>query len=148
MSGFVTTTWPALRTADRIGAGVSPSYVAAETDRPAALESSANSATWSESLRRKEEQGSGGRIVRDCLEDRQRVAQRLAGRGGRDDDDVLAAVDGVDRFCLVCVQALDAATRESRPNARIEPGRVRAVGGRPRGNDLMVDDTASDGRLR
>ena len=35
MSGLVTTTWPALRTADRIGAGVSPSYVDAETDNPA-----------------------------------------------------------------------------------------------------------------
>ena len=47
MSGFVTTTWPAPRIADRIGAGVSPSYVAADTLRPAARESSVNSATWS-----------------------------------------------------------------------------------------------------
>ena len=47
MSGFVTTTWPALRTADRIGAGVSPSYVAAAIDIPAARDSSENSATWS-----------------------------------------------------------------------------------------------------
>ena len=47
MSGLVTTTWPALRMADRIGAGVSPSYVEAFTVRPAAADSSPNSATWS-----------------------------------------------------------------------------------------------------
>jgi hypothetical protein len=47
MSGFVTTTWPAFRTADRIGAGVSPSYVAAAIDIPADRDSSENSATWS-----------------------------------------------------------------------------------------------------
>ena len=47
MSGLVTTTWPAVRTADRIGAGVSPSYVAAETVEPGAATSSPNSATWS-----------------------------------------------------------------------------------------------------
>jgi len=39
--------WPALLMADLIGPGVSPSYVAAETPRPAAADSSASSATWS-----------------------------------------------------------------------------------------------------
>jgi hypothetical protein len=47
MSGFVTTTWPALRIAERMGAGVSPSYVFAETSSPATFDNSANSATWS-----------------------------------------------------------------------------------------------------
>ena len=47
MSGFVTTTCPALRIADRIGAGVSPSYVAAATVSPASWTRSPNSATWS-----------------------------------------------------------------------------------------------------
>jgi hypothetical protein len=47
MSGFVTTIWPAFRIADRIGAGVSPSYAAVETSSCAALASVAISATWS-----------------------------------------------------------------------------------------------------
>ena len=47
MSGFVTTTWPALRIADRMGAGVSPSYVAEATCSPASRTRSENSATWS-----------------------------------------------------------------------------------------------------
>ncbi len=47
MSGLVATTWPALRIAERIGAGVSPSYVEAETWSPAARDSSPNSVTWS-----------------------------------------------------------------------------------------------------
>ena len=47
MSGLVTTTWPAARTADRIGAGVSPSYVEVMIDRPADADSSPNSVTWS-----------------------------------------------------------------------------------------------------
>ena len=47
MSGLVTTTWPALRIAERIGAGVSPSYVLADTVRPVSCTRSPNSATWS-----------------------------------------------------------------------------------------------------
>ena len=47
MSGLLTTTCPALRTADRMGAGVSPSYVAAEIVIFAARASPENSATWS-----------------------------------------------------------------------------------------------------
>ena len=47
MSGFVTTTCPAERIAERIGAGVSPSYVDVEIVIPIAAESSPNSVTWS-----------------------------------------------------------------------------------------------------
>ena len=47
MSGFVTTTRPAVRMADRMGAGVSPSYVAAATSSPAAFVNAVSSATWS-----------------------------------------------------------------------------------------------------
>jgi hypothetical protein len=47
MSGLVTTTWPAVRIAERIGAGVSPSYVAAEMASSLAIASSASSVTWS-----------------------------------------------------------------------------------------------------
>jgi hypothetical protein len=47
MSGFVTTTCPAVRVADRMGAGVSPSYVDACTSSPDAEASPRSAATWS-----------------------------------------------------------------------------------------------------
>ncbi len=47
MSGLVTTTWPAARTFERMGAGVSPSYVDVMIDSPAASARPPNSATWS-----------------------------------------------------------------------------------------------------
>ena len=50
--------------------------------------------------------------------DGQGVAQRLARRGRRDDDDVLAGVDGLDRLRLVGVQLLDAARRPGRSTRR------------------------------
>ena len=42
-----------------------------------------------ERLGREQQQGPRRRVVGDRLQDRQRVAQRLARRGRRDDDDVL-----------------------------------------------------------
>ncbi len=45
MSGLVTTTCPAARTVERIGAGVSPSYVEVMIERSADAASSPNSVT-------------------------------------------------------------------------------------------------------
>ena len=72
-----------------------------------------------ERLGRKEEEGASGRVVGDRLEDRQRVAQRLARRGRRDDDHVIARPDRLDRVGLVAVQPVDAARRQAGPDPRI-----------------------------
>ena len=62
-----------------------------------------------ERLGREQEEGARGRIVDDRLQDRDRVAQRLARCGGGDDHDVVAGVDGLHRLGLVEVRTLDAA---------------------------------------
>jgi hypothetical protein len=48
-----------------------------------------------ERLGGEEQEGSRGRIVGDCLEDRDGVAERLARRRRRDDDDVAAESRGL-----------------------------------------------------
>ena len=84
----------------------------------------------SEGLGREEVQRARGGVLGDRLERRQRVAQRLAGGGRRDDDDVLAGVDGVDGLGLMGVQRLDAALGQAAHDARVEPvghGRRRGL---------------------
>ena len=73
-----------------------------------------------EGLRGKEEQGARRRVLRQRLQDRQRVAEGLARRGRRHDDDVLAGVDGLDGLRLVAVERRDSAAprgpgRSARP---------------------------------
>ena len=104
---------------------MSPSYVAAEIDRPAAAGQLAElrDLVLAERLRREEEQRPRRRIVGDRLEDGQRVAQRLARCGRRDDDDVVAGADGLDRLRLVGVQPVDAACGEAGPDPRVQPVR-------------------------
>ena len=116
MSGLVTTTCPAVRMADRIGAGVSPSYVAAATWQRARLREPGElrDLVLAERLRREQEQRARRRVLGERLQDRQRVAQRLARRGRRHDDDVLAGVDRLDRLRLVAVQRGDPAVLEAR----------------------------------
>jgi len=46
------------------------------------------------------------------LQHRQHIAERLAARRSRHDDDVLAPAHSVERLGLVCVEALDAAASE------------------------------------
>ena len=71
MSGFVTTTWPAARIADRIGAGVSPSYVEVDIDRFAARRQLAELGhlVLAERLGREQEERPRRRVLRDRLED-------------------------------------------------------------------------------
>ncbi len=97
-----------------------------------------------EGLGREEQQRSRGRILGDGLKDRYRVTQRLS-RGGRGHDDhVRAAVDGLDRLCLVGVRPADAAARQTGHDARVEPiGEVGEVG-RSRRQDGVMDDAAGD----
>ena len=94
-----------------------------------------------------EEERARGRILREGLEHRHGVAERLAGRGGRDHHDVLAGVDRLDGIRLVGVRPLDAAVGQACPDARVKPLRpVRVLGGH-RLTDLVVDHAACQGRL-
>ena len=100
-----------------------------------------------ERLGREQQQGARRRVVRDGLQDRQRVAQRLARRGRGDDDHVLAAMGDLDRRRLVGVRPGDAAPSETVDDPRIEPvGEVREVRGAG-GQDGVVDHAPGDGRL-
>ena len=78
-----------------------------------------------ERLGREQVQRASRWILRDGVQDRQVVAQRLARRGGRDDDDVLAALQGVERVGLVGVEHLDALSVERSHQALVEPIRKR-----------------------
>ena len=101
-----------------------------------------------ERLGREQEQRPGGRVLGDRLERGQRVAQRLARGGRRDDDDVLAGMDGLDRLGLVRVQPLDPAPGEARHDARVQPRRHRGVDRLAWRQDGVMDDAAGEGRLR
>ena len=149
MSGLVTTTWPAARTVERIGRRRVPVVGRGRDVQPArgGQLPELGHLVLAERLGREEEQRPRGRILGDGLQDRHGVAQRLARRGRRDDDDVRARVDRLDRLGLVGVRAGDAATREPGDDPRIQP--VREVGevGTACRQDRVMDDAASDGRL-
>ena len=78
-----------------------------------------------ERLRREEEERARRRVLRQRLQDRQRVAQRLARGGRRDDDDVLAGMDRLDGLRLVAVQRGDPAVLQPADDARVQPRRER-----------------------
>ncbi len=80
-----------------------------------------------ERLGGEQEQRPCRRVLGQRLEDGHRVAQRLAGRGGRHHDDVPARVHGLDRVRLVGVRALDAALRQPGPDPRVQPVRPVSV---------------------
>jgi hypothetical protein len=98
----------------------------------------------SEGLGWKEEQRTRRRILGEGLEHRHRVAQRLAGRRGCHDRDVLSGMDRLECLGLVDVRSLDAAPPEPLDDPPIEP--VREV--RPfrvaRRDDLVVQNTACE----
>jgi hypothetical protein len=107
-------------------------------------------------LGRKQEQRPRRRVLGDRLERRQRVAQRLARRRRRHDDDVAAGPNGLDRLGLMGVQAVDAARRQARPDPRIQPirviaplglaGRHHGVVGHPAGKRwLVLEDRPQNG---
>jgi hypothetical protein len=100
-----------------------------------------------EGLRREQEQPSRRRVLGDRLEGRQGIAQRLAGRGRRDDDDVFAGVDGVDGLELMGIQPVDVAFRQPGDDAGIEPGRHVDIGGFARRDHLVMDDAPGERRL-
>ena len=71
-------------------------------------------------LGRKEIQRARGGVLKNGVEDRQVVAERLARRGGRRDDDVAAGCDMRERFGLMAVELGDAAPFERGLQSRIE----------------------------
>ncbi len=101
-----------------------------------------------ERLGREEEQGSRGGVLGDRLERRQRVTERLARRGGRDDHDVLAGVDRLDRFGLMDVERIDAARCQPRHDPRIQPRRHGGVDGLAGRDDRVMDHPTRHRRLR
>ena len=100
-----------------------------------------------ERLGGEEQERPGGRVLRDGLKDRQGIAQGLARRGRRDDDDVLARPGPLDGFRLVDVRTLDAARREAGHDPRIEPVRKVRVFRLASGHDRVMDDAAGERRL-
>ena len=108
MSGLVTTTWPAVRI-------VRPD----RRRRVAVVDAGADvhlggcgqlakrrELVLAERLGREEVERARGGILRHRLEHRQVVAERLARRGGRDDDDVLAVAQRLERLRLVACTAI------------------------------------------
>ena len=100
-----------------------------------------------ERLGGEEEQGACRWILRERLEDGQRVAQRLARCGGRDHDDVLAGVDGLDGLRLVAVEGGDPAVLEAADDARVQPRGERGGDGLPGGEPRVVLDRGRHRRL-
>ena len=100
-----------------------------------------------EGLGREEPEGAGGRVVGQRLEDRQLVAEALAGGGRGHHADVAARANGGERLALVGVEGADALLLEGRAEAGIEPRReghgLRLAGGR----HGVVQDAAGEGRL-
>ena len=100
-----------------------------------------------ERLRRKEEQRACRGIVGECLEDRDRVAERLPRRRRRNDHDVLMVLDGLDRRGLVGIERFDPAAAETPLDAGIQPlGERQRLSGAG-WDDLVVDDSGREQRL-
>ncbi len=100
-----------------------------------------------ECLRREQEERPRGRIVGDRLQHRDGVAERLPGRGRRDDDDVVSGVDGLDGVGLVGVEPVDPARCEPVPDAWVQPRWVGAIDRIPGRDVAMVDDATGERRL-
>ena len=95
-----------------------------------------------ERLGGEEEEGSGGRILGQALQNGNEIAQCLARGGGRNDDDVFAGPDGLDGLGLVRVQAANAPAGQARLYARVQPGGHRHDVCRPGRHQGVMPDTA------
>jgi hypothetical protein len=100
-----------------------------------------------EGFGRKEAECPRRRVVGDRLQDRDRVAEALPRRSGRHDDDVLAAVDCLDRLGLVDVRPLDPACPQSGEDPRGQPGGPLPVDRLGRRDRLVMHDPTREGRL-
>ena len=100
-----------------------------------------------ERLGGKEEQGPRRRILGQRLQDRQRVAQRLARRGRGHDDDIVPGVDRLDRLRLVAVQRGDPAVLEPANDAPVKPRRKRRRDRVPLGESGVVLHRGGERRL-
>ena len=97
-----------------------------------------------ERLRWKQVQRAGRGILEDRVQYRRVVAERLAGCGRRDGDDVAAAKDVRKRFRLVRVELIYPAARERRLEPRVDAVRV---GGKRR-RDRRQTVRRGDDRVR
>ena len=91
-------------------------------------------------LRREDVQGTRGRILRDRVEDRQVVAEGLAGRGRRDDHGVATGARRFERRGLVRIELGDPAAAQCRGDASVEPLGERRVAGRTSRDTLPARD--------
>ncbi len=85
-----------------------------------------------ERLRRKEVEDARVRLMHERLERRQVVAERLARRGRRDDDDVLPLRDQIPRARLVRIELVDTPRAERVADAWVERGGERSQDWRAR----------------
>ena len=127
MSGFVSTRWPFSRIALRASLG----RVAVVGEHAEAIvQPLIEVVEFGELILR---QRLGGKkierarvgIFQNGVQDRQVVAQRLAGRGRRDDHDVLARVHRFRGGGLVCVRSANALRRVRGDQIGVHPGRER-----------------------
>ena len=93
-----------------------------------------------ERLRREDVERARGRVLRDRVDDRQVVAQRLAARGRGDDDGVLAGVRGLERVGLVRVKREDAPASQRRRDPAVQPSRELRVARATRRDALPARD--------
>ena len=100
-----------------------------------------------ESLGGEEQECPRGGVVRDRLQDRQGIAERLAGRGRRDHDDVAPLAHRSHGLRLVAVQLRDPARGEAVAQARVQPVGHRPEDRVPRRDHLVVHDAAPKGRF-
>ncbi len=94
-----------------------------------------------------EEESAGRGVLRQRLQRRHQVAQRLARGRGCDDDHVLAGPDRGERLGLMAVQSRDAAAGKTGDDSPIEPLRHRDKVGLPCGYRGAVDDAARQRRF-
>ena len=125
----MTTTWPAARMSCGSGSGVSPSYDAGGDVYFRGFRQLAKRGelVLAERLGGEQVERSGGRVFGDRLQHGQVEAERLARRRRRDDHDVVATPERVERLCLVGVQHLDALAVERTDQSLIEPPGKGAV---------------------
>jgi hypothetical protein len=96
-----------------------------------------------ERLRREEIERARVRLVHERLQHGQVVAERLAGRGRGDHDDMAPRLHDLPCACLVAIELLDAARAQRLDDPRIHRGRKRRVDGLARGEVTRGGDAGA-----
>ena len=142
MSGLVTTTWPAARIVWRTaGARVPVVDAGREVDAGQLGEGAQpGQLVLAQRLGREEVERPRRRVVDDCLQDRQVVAERLARCRRRHHAGVEPGMEELQRLGLVAVERLDAALAQAGAQPLVEPAREGPQVGLASGQGAVGDD--------